>query len=258
MRSERYVVDRLVLDGRTIPFEPRWLPPEAREVGRAAAAGRAARTFVAPGPGGDRWIQAGVGPAEPEPSPGLPVLVAGWPGWWSGGDPLHTVSWDWRDGVTGTVSVLGSGGDSLALPVADSFEPIQPIPVGLPFDVPEASVRCMNGDRGPDGTVTWRAAAGLGDVDVVLATGRERFTVESDDVLTVRGRPAWYGPPKGAELGPTGTIPRLLAVDLGGGVQLALVVLDASGGPGLSWLIRLAQRIGIERPDLTWIGAPPG
>ena len=253
------VPDQLVLDGRMVAYEPGWLPPDAREVGRAAADGRAARTFMVPGHAGQLWIHTGIGLAEPAGVPGVPVQVAGQPGEVVDRGPLHTIWWLWREGVTGTVTVAGPGWDEVALLVAESFVPIRPIPVGVPFEVPGCKSRSMDGECRADGTVTWTAVAGLGEVDVVLTAGRDWLRADSDQVLTVGGRPAWYGPLEGAEFPAIGTGPRVLAIDLGGGVQLALVVLDARVGPDLAGLIRLAEQIQAQvrsvSPDVNWIGA---
>src|SRR5215468_2761149 len=116
------VPDQLVLDGRMVAYEPGWLPPDAREVGRAAADGRAARTFMVPGHAGHLWIHTGIGLAEPAGVPGVPVQVA------------------------------GPGSEEVALLVAESFAPIRPIPVGVPFDVPGCTSRSMDGERSADGT----------------------------------------------------------------------------------------------------------
>jgi hypothetical protein len=235
----------LVLDGRTIRFGARWLPLGAVEVGRAAAADRSARTFVAPAPAGECWITVGVVLRGSAATPGTL------------GGLLHTVSWPWRDGATGAVTVAGPDAAAVARAVADSFTLVRPLPVGLPFDVPGCTVRTMDGYRRPDGTMGWTAAASVGPVDLVMTSGVEPLRAASTEVLSVRGRPAWYGPAEGAGLA-AGVDPRLLAVDVGGGVQLSLVVLQLRGGPDRGALIRLAESVEITTPDLSWIGAPPG
>ena len=176
---------RMVVGGATIPFRPTWLPAGATETGRWAYLRTAGWTYGA--------YMAEVRSDTLRFPKSTDVAVGGKPGHgWTVGDQ-YQLAWAWRDGLWGKVIVpAGPAAVATAVRIAESFVPVAPVPVTLPFAVPGTVLTRSIGQDESWGTY---ARAGLTRATVTLST-RTLSAVLTCDVctsLTIAGHPARYG-----------------------------------------------------------------
>jgi hypothetical protein len=241
-------VDRVRLDGRSVPYAVGWLPAGAVETGRWASGSRAIRDY------GVAVATVLLASRPQMPADAERPQIDGQPGYgWPLAEGAYRLRWQWRDGLWAGVTVRGQQRPrDTAVRIARSFRPASAASVRLPFTVgaPVTEV-ALSGSRATS-RVDWTARAWQSST-VVTVSRPAGGAACAECTLTVNGDPARYAPAAASEANLA-----QLEVHRRDGYLVTVDELDRGRGPGKAAMIRLAASVRITgEPDVSWIGTRP-